>query len=442
MRSIGIGLIGWGTVGCGVIQVLRDNADAIAARLGFRLELKRVADMDLERARPVAVPPELLTARGEELLDDPSIDIVVELIGGLGAARRIIASALEKKKYVVTANKALLAHHGNELFEVAQKNGRSIGFEASVAGGIPFIKSLREGLAANRIQNIFGILNGTANYILTRMTDAGLSFAAALKEAQDKGYAEADPTLDIEGIDTAHKLAITCAIAFGTPIQFDQVYTEGISRIDPVDIQFGEEFGYQLKLLAIARNSESGLEMRVHPTLIPSSHVLASVKGAYNAVHVQGNAVGNIMLYGLGAGMMPTGSAVVSDLMDIARDIAAGTAPKVPHLGFVENRLTAIPIKPISDVSTCYYFRFAAVDRPGVLSKIAGILGANQISIGAVIQKGRETQGAVPIVMLTHEALESNVRKALAEMDRLDVVLAPTQLIRIEDQETGGLSDV
>lgn len=441
MRSIGVGLIGWGTVGCGVIQVLRDNADDIAARLGFRLELKRVADMDLERARPVGVPPDLLTRRGEEILDDPSIDIVVELIGGLDAARRIIVSALEKKKYVVTANKALLAHHGNELFEVARRNGRAIGFEASVAGGIPFIKSLREGLAANRIRNIFGILNGTANYILTRMTDAGLSFSDALKEAQDKGYAEADPTLDIEGIDTAHKLAITSAIAFGTPIRFDQVYTEGISRIDPVDIQFGEEFGYQLKLLAIARHCEDGIEMRVHPTLIPTNHVLASVKGAYNAVHVQGNAVGNIMLYGLGAGMMPTGSAVVSDLMDMARDIAADTAPKVPHLGFVEDRLKTIPIKPITNVSTCYYFRFSAVDRPGVLSKIAGILGANQISIGAVIQKGRETQGAVPIVMLTHEALESNVRKALAEMDRLDVVLAPTQLIRIEDQEKGDLSD-
>lgn len=439
MRSIGIGLIGWGTVGCGVIQVLRENADAIAARLGFRLELKRVADMDLERPRPVSVPRELLTSRSEDILDDPSIDIVVELIGGLGAARKMILEALEKKKYVVTANKALLAHHGNELFDVACKNGRAIGFEASVAGGIPFIKALREGLAANRIDSIFGILNGTANYILTRMTDANLSFAEALKEAQDKGYAEADPTLDIEGIDTAHKLAITCAIAFGTPIQFDQVHTEGISRIDPVDIRFGEEFGYQLKLLAIARHSQSGLEMRVHPTLIPTTHVLASVKGAYNAVHVQGNAVGNIMLYGLGAGMMPTGSAVVSDLMDIARDIAASTPPKVPHLGFAADRLSSIPIKPIADVSTCYYFRFAAVDRPGVLSKISGILGANQISIAAVIQKGRQTQGAVPIVMITHEALESNVRKALAEMDRLEVVLAPTQIIRIEDQETGGL---
>ena len=434
MRSIGVGLIGWGTVGCGVVRVLEENAEAIGARLGFGLELRRVADMDLERPRPVAVPRELLTSRAEDILDDPSIDIVVELIGGLGAARQLITAALERGKYVVTANKALLAHHGNELFDVARAHGRAIGFEASVAGGIPFIKALREGLAANRINHIFGILNGTANYILTRMTEAGLSFGDALKEAQDKGYAEADPTLDIEGIDTAHKLAITSAIAFGTPIQFDQVYTEGISRIDPVDIQFAEEFGYQLKLLAIARHSTSGLEMRVHPTLIPSSHVLASVRGAYNAVHVQGNAVGNIMLYGLGAGMMPTGSAVVSDLMDMARDINADTPPRVPHLGFGKDRLASIPIKPISDVSTCYYFRFAAVDRPGVLSKISGILGANQISIAAVIQKGRQSQGAVPIVMITHEAVESNVRNAMEEMNRLDVVLAPTQIIRIEDQ--------
>ena len=434
MRSIGVGLIGWGTVGCGVIRVLEENAEAIGARLGFGLELRRVADMDLERPRPVPVPRELLTSRAEDILDVPSIDIVVELIGGLGAARQLITAALQRGKYVVTANKALLAHHGNELFDVARAHGRAIGFEASVAGGIPFIKALREGLAANRINHIFGILNGTANYILTRMTEAGLSFGDALKEAQDKGYAEADPTLDIEGIDTAHKLAITSAIAFGMPIQFDAVYTEGISRIDPVDIQFAEEFGYQLKLLAIARNSAGGLEMRVHPTLIPSSHVLASVRGAYNAVHVQGNAVGNIMLYGLGAGMMPTGSAVVSDLMDLARDIAADTRPRVPHLGFMEDRLASIPIKPISDISTCYYFRFAAVDRPGVLSKISGILGANQISIAAVIQKGRQTQGAVPIVMITHEAVESNVRNAMEEMSRLDVVLAPTQIIRIEDQ--------
>ena len=434
MRSIGVGLIGWGTVGCGVIEVLRENAQEIEARLGVPIELRRVADMDLDRPRPVSVPTELLTRRVEDILEDPQIQIVIELIGGLGAAREIIRKALESKKHVVTANKALLAHAGNELFEVARRNNRAIGFEASVAGGIPFIKALREGLAANRIDTIYGILNGTANYILTRMNDDGLSFASALKEAQQEGYAEADPTLDIEGIDAAHKLAITSAIAFGSDIRFDDVYTEGISRINPLDIGFGREFGYELKLLAIARKTDGQLEMRVHPTLIPAGHVLASVKGAYNAVHIHGNAVGNIMLYGLGAGMMPTGSAVVSDLIDLARDIMSNVHERVPPLGFKPDRKSAVTIKPMGEISTCYYFRFAAVDRPGVLSKISGILGSNNISIAAVIQKGREVEGAVPIVMLTHEALEKNVIQALDEMRRLDVVLAPTQLIRIEGQ--------
>ncbi len=437
MRSIGVGLIGWGTVGCGVIQVLRENAEIIEKRLGVPIHLKRVADIDLERQRPVSPPREMLTTRADDILEDPEIDIVVELIGGLTAAKSVVCKALENKKHVVTANKALLAHDGNELFQIARRNNRSIAFEASVAGGIPLIKSLREGLAANKIETIFGILNGTSNYILTRMTEQGISFEEALREAQAKGYAEADPTLDVGGGDAAHKLAIAASIAFGAPIRLDSVYTEGITRIDPVDIQFGEEFGYQLKLLAIARNTDGRVEMRVHPTLIPSNHVLAGVKGAYNAVHIRGNAVGNIMLYGLGAGMLPTGSAVVSDLMDLARDIIGNTPDRVPHLGFRCDRLEDLPVKPIADVNTCYYFRFAALDRPGVLSKISGILGENQISIAAVIQKGREVEGAVPIVMLTHEALERNVRRAMSEIESLDVVLSgQTQLIRIENQET------
>lgn len=439
MKTIGIGLIGWGTVGCGVVEVLDKNAAAIEKRLGVRLELKRVADLDLDRPRPVAVPREKLTTRAEEVLNDPEIQIVIELMGGLGAAKQFIIHALENKKYVVTANKALLAHAGNELFEVAARNGRSIGFEAAVAGGIPFIKSLREGLAGNQIDTIFGILNGTANFILTRMTQHGLTFQEALREAQEKGYAEANPALDIEGTDTAHKLAIASAIAFGTPIQFDQVYVEGITGIDPIDIEFGEEFGYRLKLLAIARNRDGQVEMRVHPTLIPHHHVLANVDGAYNAVHVHGNAVGNIMLYGLGAGMMPTGSAVVSDLMDLARDILGNTPGRIPPLAFRRENLEAAVIKPITAVTTCYYFRFAVLDRPGVLSKIAGILGQNQISIAAVIQKGRQVKESVPIVMLTHEALESSVQKALTEINQLDVVAGPTRLIRIENEETGTL---
>jgi homoserine dehydrogenase len=438
MSGIGVGLIGWGTVGCGVVEVLNRNAEAIESRLGVRLELKRVADLDLERPRPVAVPREKLTTRAEDILNDPDIQIVVELMGGLGAAKGFIIQALENKKHVVTANKALLAHAGNELFEVAGRNDRAIGFEAAVAGGIPFIKSLREGLAGNQIDTIFGILNGTANFILTRMTQHGLSFQEALREAQEKGYAEADPALDIEGTDTAHKLAIASAIAFGTPIQFDQVYVEGITHIDPVDIQFGEEFGYRLKLLAIARKRDGQLEMRVHPTLIPRDHVLAGVDGAYNAVHIHGNAVGNIMLYGLGAGMMPTGSAVVSDLIDLARDILGNTPRRIPPLAFRAERLKPSAIKPISGVTACYYFRFAALDRPGVLSRIAGILGQNRISIASVIQKGRQLEEAVPIVMLTHEALESSVQKALAEINQLEVVAGPTQVIRIENQETVG----
>jgi len=432
MRKIGIGLIGWGTVGCGVVQVLRENGDVIESRLGVPLELRRVADLDLERARPVAVAPEVLTKNIEDILKDPEIEIVIELIGGLEAAKSVICSAIENGKHVVTANKALLAHEGNELFGLAQKKGLSIGFEASVGGGIPIIKSLREGLASNRISTFFGILNGTANYILTKMTDDKLSFADALKEAQALGYAEADPTLDIEGADTAHKLAIASAIAFGTPIQLDRVYIEGISGIDPLDIQYAEEFGYRLKLLAIARNDHNRLEMRVHPTLIAQNHVLASVKGVYNAVHIEGNAVGDVMLYGMGAGMMPTGSAVVSDLIDVARDILNKTPGRIPSLAFLPDRLQKIEIKPVSEVSTSYYFRFLVLDKPGVLSKISGILGKHRISIAAVIQKGRHAD-SVPLVMITHDALESNVRKALEEINDLDVVLAQTVLIRIEN---------
>ncbi len=433
MRKIGVGLIGWGTVGSGVVRALLENAEAIESRLGVPIELKRIADRDIVRRRAIKVPRELLTTNIDDILDDPEIDIAIELMGGIDFPRGVITKALEKGKYVVTANKALLAHHGNELFDLARRRGRAIGFEASVAGGIPLIKSLREGLAGNRINKIYGILNGTANYILTRMTDSGLSFGDALKEAQELGYAEADPTLDIEGIDTAHKLAIASAIAFGTPIQFDEVHVEGISGIDSLDIRYAEEFGYQLKLLAIARNIEGRLEMRVHPTLIPKNHVLASVKGAYNAVHIEGNAVGDIMLYGMGAGMMPTGSAVVSDIIDIARDILCGTPGRIPALAFQPERLQVIAKRPISDVSTCYYLRFQALDRPGVLSKISGILGKHQISIAAVIQKGRHEQEWVPLIMITHEAVESNIRKALDEIYGLDVVLAPTPLIRIEN---------
>lgn len=432
MERLHVGVIGWGTVGCGVIKILQSRAADIKRRLGAELVIKLVADVDLERPRPVQVSRDILTTDAWQVIEDPDIDIIVELIGGLEPARTFIMQALERGKHVVTANKALLARHGNEIFKYAKARDRVIGYEASVAGGIPFIKSLREGLAANNIDTVFGILNGTANFILTRMRKSGLTFEQAIKEAQHHGYAEADPTLDIEGIDTAHKLAITAAIAFNMPIVFNTIYVEGISNINPLDIQFGEEFGYTLKLLAIARLTDEGVELRVHPTFIPLGHVLAEVHGAYNAVHVHGDAVGHVMLYGLGAGMMPTGSAVVADLMDIARDIITqGIHCRLPAIGSYETRM--LPVKPMENVTTCYYFRFSAVDQPGVLSKISGVLGKSDISISAVIQKGRQIGGAVPIVMVTHEALESSVRRALEDIDRLDIVRAKTQLIRIEN---------
>ncbi len=437
MDSLGIGIIGWGTVGCGVIEILRSNFNSLKKRVGVELHLKKVADIDLERPRPVDVPSDMLTRDANHILEDPDIDIVVELIGGIEPAKTFIKKAIERGKHVVTANKALLALHGNEIFEFARNHERIIAYEASVAGGIPFIKALREGLAANNIDTIFGILNGTANFILTRMSEKGVSFNEALKEAQDKGYAEADPTLDVEGIDTAHKLAIASAIAFNMPIAFDNVYKEGITGIDPLDIAFGKEFGFQLKLLAIGRTTSGGIELRVHPTFVPCDHVLAGVRGAYNAVYIHGDAVGNVMFYGLGAGMMPTGSAVVADIMDLARDIVCGSTVRIPPLGSYE--VKPLQLKPMDDVETCYYFRFSAVDQPGVLSKISGILGRNNISISAVIQKGRHVGGSVPIVMITHEAVERSVRKALDEIDKLDVVRAKTQLIRIENFAPDGV---
>ncbi len=435
MRSIKVGLIGFGTVGSGVVKIIRQNGDVIKERLGTDLELKKIVDLDITTPRPVKVEKSILSTNIDDIMEDPEIDIVIELIGGIEPAKTFILKSLEKGKHVVTANKALLAHHGNEIFEAAAKNGVDVGFEASVGGGIPLIRSIREGLVAEDIQVIYGILNGTANYILTRMTTDGASFSEALKEAQEKGYAEADPTLDIEGHDTAHKLAIMCALSFGGKIEFDKVHIEGITDIDQKDIQFASEFGYKIKLLAIGAETNGKIDMRVHPTMIPKDHVLSSVDGAYNAVFINGNAVGNIMLYGLGAGMMPTGSAVISDIVDMGRDILHGVNNRVPPLSFVDSSKNSVTYKPISEIKTRYYFRFEALDRPGVLSKISGILGKYNISISAVIQKGRQVAGSVPIVMLTHTAVEKNVRSALEEIDKLDVVKAPSKLIRIENGE-------
>jgi homoserine dehydrogenase len=433
MKKIRIGLLGFGTVGSGTAKILLENRDVIESRLGASLELRWIADLDIETDRGVSVNRDILTTDANAVIHDPEVDIVVELIGGYEPAKTFILQAIENGKQVVTANKALLAGYGEEIFSAASRKGVEIGFEASVGGGIPLIRSIKEGLIANRIRGLFGILNGTANYILTKMTNEGSPFQDVLKEAQALGYAEADPTFDVEGIDAAHKLTILLSIAYGVPIDFKPVYTEGISKITPLDIKFIKEFGYRIKLLAISKDDGEAIEARVHPTLIPEESLLASVSEAYNALYITGDAVGNVMLYGPGAGMMPTGSAVVSDLVDVARNLLHGAVGRVPSMGYQPSSMKGRRIKSIEELNTKYYFRFSAEDRPGVLSKISGILGKHEISIKSVHQKGRDLAGAVPLVMITHEAREAAVKTALSEIDHLDVVKDKTLLIRIED---------
>jgi len=433
MKIINVGLLGFGTVGSGMAKILLQSPEVIESRLGATLALKWIADLDLDTDRGVAVDTGILTTDAQEVINDPEVDIVVELIGGYETAKRFILQAIENGKHIVTANKALLAVHGDEIFSAASQKGVEVGFEASVGGGIPLIRSIKEGLVANRISGLFGILNGTANYILSKMTDEGSPFSEVLKEAQALGYAEADPTFDVEGIDAAHKLTILLAIAYGVPIDFEAVYTEGISKVTPLDIKFIKEFGYRIKLLAISKDDGEAIEARVHATLIPEDTMLANVNEAYNALYIKGDAVGNVMLYGPGAGMMPTGSAVVSDLVDVARNILKGAVGRVPSLGHQPAGVKARRIKSIEELKTGYYFRFSAEDRPGVLSKISGILGKHKISIKSVHQQGRDFVGAVPIVMITHEAKEGAVQAALSEIDQLDMVKENTVLIRIED---------
>jgi homoserine dehydrogenase len=431
MKEIKIGLIGFGTVGAGVVRILQENAPLIEQRLGGRIRLHRIADIDLARDRGVQVPREILTTDAEAVLSDPEISICMELIGGIEPARTFILKAMEAGKHVVTANKALLALHGAEIFAAAQARGVRIGFEASVGGGIPIIRSLREGLVANRIISIFGILNGTSNYILTRMTQEGKGFREVLKDAQRMGYAEADPTLDVEGIDAAHKLAILATLAFGIRVDLNDIFVEGIAAITPLDIQYSSEFGYRIKLLAIGKGDGGKVELRVHPTMLPAHHLLSTVEGVYNAIYLTGDAVGPAMFYGQGAGSLPTGSAVVSDLVDLCRDIIKGfKGGGDAHLPLLSSQEGAI--KPINEVSTPYYLRFTALDRPGVLSHISGILGKHEISIASVIQKGRKVKEAVPIVMMTHEARERDVHHALSEINKLDIIRAKTTLIRVE----------
>jgi homoserine dehydrogenase len=434
MRDINVALLGCGTVGTGVAKLLLERQDLIASRLGARLVLRRVADIDTTRDRGVRFPDGVMVPDGRRVVEEPGIDIVVEMIGGETIAKELILKAIAAGRHVVTANKALIAGHGNELFAAAAARKVDLYFEASVGGCMPIIKTLREALVGNRISSMTGILNGTCNYILTKITDEGSTFADALAVAQKEGYAEADPTLDVEGYDTAHKITILSAIAYGMPVNLKDVYVEGISHITPIDIEFAGQFGYRIKLLAISKRRDDAVEVRVHPTMIPFGDMLSNVNGTLNAVTVTGDASGDILLCGRGAGMMPTASAVVGDLVDLARNLMAGASGRVPGLGFQPANVRPIPVCPIEEISGHYYFRFSALDRPGVLSTIAGILGKHGISIQSVHQKGRKTDGAVPLVMLSHRALEKDVRQALATIGRLDVVAAKPVLIRIEDQ--------
>jgi len=433
MKPINVGLLGLGTVGGGTLTVLRRNAEEITRRAGREIRVLRAAVRNLDKARALAgdLP---LTTNPFDVVDDPDIDIVVELIGGLEPARELVMRAIANGKHVVTANKHLVAKFGNEIFAAAQAKGVMVAFEAAVAGGIPIIKALREGLTANRIEWLAGIINGTSNFILTEMRDKGAAFEDVLKEAQRLGYAEADPTFDIEGIDAAHKLTILSAIAFGIPMQFDKAYTEGISKLTREDVQYAEELGYRIKLLGIARRADNGIELRVHPTLIPERRLIANVDGAMNAVLVKGDAVGPTLYYGAGAGAEPTASAVVADLVDVTRLHTADPHHRVPHLAFQPDQLADTPILPMDEVRTAYYLRLRAFDRPGVLADITRILADSNISIDAMVQKEpAEGEEQVNIILLTHVTVEKNVNAAIAKIEALDTVAGKVMRIRLEE---------
>ena len=433
MEKINVGILGYGIVGTGVVRLLMEKEKLLESRIGTIINLKNIADIDTEKDRGIQLKKGVMISDAWKLIADPDIDIIVELIGGKKIAKDLTIQALKNGKHVVTANKALLASFGNELVKTARENQVDLAFEASCGGCMPVVKALRESLVGNYIKSITGIFNGTCNYILTKMSNEKCSFNDALQQAQEKGFAEADPTLDIKGFDSAHKLAILTSLAYGMEINLDDIHVEGITRICPMDIEFAKEFGYTIKLLAISKNNSENIEARVHPAMIPFSNPLSHVNNSMNAVIIDGDATGQTMLYGYGAGMMPTASAVVSDIADIARNIIVGTKRRVPILGCPETNIRIIPIRSVQEVHTCYYFRFTAADQPGVLSKISGILGDFKISIKTVHQKGKESNGYVPIVMITHMAKEEHALNALKMIASLETIMDDPVVIRIEE---------
>jgi len=434
MKPIKVGLLGIGTVGAGTFTVLKRNQEEIRRRAGREIEIAMVADLDTERAKAIVGSGVVVVKDAHQIVDNPDIDIVIELIGGYGIARELVMKAIANGKHVVTANKALLATHGTEIFRAAQERGVMVAFEAAVAGGIPIIKALREGLTANHIQWIAGIINGTTNFILSEMRDKGLDFDVVLKEAQRLGYAEADPTFDIEGVDAAHKATIMSAIAFGIPVQFDKAYVEGITNLQASDIRYAEKLGYRIKLLGITKRVANGIELRVHPTLIPTNRLIANVEGAMNAVLVQGDAVGATLYYGKGAGAEPTASAVIADLVDITRLATADPEHRVPYLAFQPNEMSDTPILPMSEITTSYYLRICVADKLGVMADITRILADGAISIDAMLQKepaDGETQ--TDIIILTHQTQEKHVDRAIAAIEALSTVVAKVTRIRLEE---------
>ena len=438
MKSIQVGLLGIGTVGIGVFNVLQRNQSEIVRRAGRGIEIAMVADLDTARAEAAVGPAVQVVSDARAVIANPDIDIVIELIGGYGIAKQLVLEAIEAGKHVVTANKALLAVHGTEIFAAASRKGVMVAFEAAVAGGIPIIKSLREGLSSNRIQWIAGIINGTTNFILSEMRDKGLDFDVVLKQAQALGYAEADPTFDIEGVDAAHKAALMSAMAFGVPVQFDKTYVEGITQLGAQDIKYAEQLGYRIKLLGITKKTDKGIELRVHPTLVPNKRLIANVEGAMNAVMVHGDAVGTTLYYGKGAGSEPTASAVIADLVDIARLHSADAAQRVPHLAFQPDAMSNTPVLSMGEVVTSYYLRLKVADEAGVLANVTSILAKAGISIDAVLQReadevGGEGATQTDLIILTHDCVEAKMNEALLQMQILKTVLAPIVRIRKEE---------